>query len=158
MSKKVCFIGHRDFYKDDLLKNEIENQIKQGADFFTMGTHGKFDQLALWFCKEFRKKYENIKIEVVITSFNKLKKILIHDDIYGKEYYDPYKDVDTVMFEIEELYFKKRITESNKQMIDGCDVLVCYVNPKKTYGGAKFALDYATKKGLKIVNLYDKKN
>ena len=62
------------------------------------------------------------------------------------------------MFEIEETYFKRQITESNRKMIDICDTLICYVNKKHNHSGAKLAMNYAKRKGLKIINLYDEKD
>ena len=40
-------------------------------------------------------------------------------------------------------------------MIDGCDVMICYVDPKRYRSGAKNAMNYAKWKDLKIVNLFD---
>jgi hypothetical protein len=39
-------------------------------------------------------------------------------------------------------------------MIDTCDTLICYVNKKRSPSGAKTAMNYAKRKGLKIINLY----
>ena len=58
------------------------------------------------------------------------------------------------MFEIEDLHYKQRITTSNKKMIDSCDTLICYVDPNAWKSGAKTTMNYAQKKGLKIINLY----
>lgn len=43
---------------------------------------------------------------------------------------------------------------SNRQMINECDTLICYVDEKRCISGAKRALCYAKEKGLKIVNLW----
>ena len=43
-------------------------------------------------------------------------------------------------------------------MIDGCDTLICYVDPKRYRSGAKTAMNYAKRKGLKIINLYNEKD
>ena len=168
MNKKVCFIGHRHILHTqikDRLTIAIQNEINDGCFSFTMGSHGEFDCLALSECRRFRKKYENIDIEVVITSYHKIANKLV--DVITDEYceseiiYDKntcYIDVNTTMFEIEDLHFKRQITESNKQMIDGCDTLICYVDPKRYRSGAKTAMNYAKRKGLKIINLYDEKD
>ncbi len=58
------------------------------------------------------------------------------------------------MFDIEDVHYKQRITLSNRLMINGCDTLICYVNTSEYRRGAKMALRYAEKQGLKIVNLY----
>ena len=161
LKKKVCFIGHRRIYNyketREKLYNIVEEEVKNGCEFFTMGTHGEFDEMALSVCRELRKVYANIEIEVVITSFKEIKPIIDHDLIFGDEKYIPYSDVKTTMYDIEEEYYKRKIVVSNQQMIDNCDTLICYVNPTKTYGGAILAYKYAKKKGLQIVNLYEDK-
>ena len=161
MPKRVCFIGHRRIGFGDIrkkLKEVVLQKIKDGCKFFTMGTHGEFDEMALSVCKELRKDYPDIKIVVVITSLQKIKKQLIYDDEWGQEYFEPYKDVETVMYDIEETHYKRQIIESNHQMIDDCDCLIAYVNKKNTYSGAKYAWQYAKKQGKEIINLYDEKD
>lgn len=116
--------------------------------------HGEFDSKVLSACKQFREKYKDIKIQVAITSFQKIKKQVIKDEIFGDEIYVPYDDVETIMFDIEEEHFKKQITVSNRQMIDLCDTLICFVDKTRNPSGAKTAMNYAKRKGLKIVNLY----
>ena len=153
MGKRVGYIGHSlIMYNKIILKLEksIENEIENGADFFTMGTHGDFDKLALSTCKILRKKYQNIQIEVAITSLH-----VFDRPWFNAKSYNPYSDVKTIMYDIEDLYYKKRITESNKQMIDNCDTLICYVDERRKKSGAKIILRYAQKKGVKIVNLFD---
>ena len=66
---KVCFIGHRqilDMSIREKLKKAVENEIKNGADFFTMGTHGDFDRMVLGVCRELRKTYKNITLVEII--------------------------------------------------------------------------------------------
>lgn len=159
MNKKTCFIGHRNVFKyneiRESLYNRVEQEIKKGCKFFTMSTHGEFDEMALSVCRELRNIYKDIEIEVVITSFKEIEPIIDHDPIFGDEKYIPYSDVKTTMYDIEEEHYKRKIVVSNQQMIDNCDTLICYVNPTKTYGGAILAYKYAKKKGLQIVNLYN---
>lgn len=154
---KVCFIGHRNIYEKirEKLKEAVENEIKNGCKFFTMGTHGDFDKMALSVCRELRETYKDIKIEVVVTSFKSIEPIIDHDEIFGDEKYTPYDDVETIMYNIEEEHYKRQIIESNHQMIDTCDTLICYVNKKHNPSGAKLAMNYAKRKGLQIINLYN---
>lgn len=160
MNKKTTFIGHRNIWDKDIRSNlfaEVKKQIDNGCKFFTMGTHGDFDKMALSVCRELRTTYKDIKIEVVITSFKSIEPIIDHDEIFGDEKYTPYEDVETIMYNIEEEHYKRQIIASNRQMIDTCDTLICYVNQKKNYGGAILAYKYAKKKGLNIINLYQNK-
>ncbi len=147
MSNKVCFIGHREYLPMDInekLYSAVQKEINLGCKFFTMGTHGKFDLTSLRVCKKLRQVYKDIKIEVVITSLRQID--------------FAYKDVETIMYDIEDAYFKQKITLSNKYMIDNCDTLICYVIPNEYRSGAKAAMNYAKRKGLKIINLYNNKD
>ncbi len=153
MCKKVAFVGHRNVWKDirNKLYDRVKEYIEEGCMFFTMGTHGEFDRMALSVCRELKKRYKDIKIEVVITSLTQINSNL---DLNGSEKYNPYSDVSTVMYNTEEEHFKRKIVVSNQQMIDTCDTLICYVDTKRTYGGAILAYKYALKKGLSIINLF----
>lgn len=95
----------------------------------------------------------DIDIEVVITIFNTINPEIIFEG--GEKFvFKKYEGVKTIMFDIEKQHFKKRITLSNRLMIDECETLICYVGRKKYASGAKSAMNYAKRKGLKIVNLY----
>ena len=161
MSKKIAFIGHREIFDYNKIREKLYNQVEQeiinGCKNFTMGIHGDFDKMALSVCKELRKKFKDITIEVVITNLNSITPIIEYDKVWGEEKYYPYKDVTTVMYDIEEEHYKRKIVTSNKKMIDTCSTLLCYVNTQKNYGGAILAYKYAKKKGLKITNLFDLK-
>lgn len=149
MSNKTTFIGHRILLQGNiqqLLKSAIENEIQSGCKNFIIGSHGEFDKTVLDILLSLKNTYPEIQIEVVITNYNPKTQ----DEIIIKE--NP--KYETVMFEIEELHPKQRITASNKQMIDSCDTLICYVKPNVFKGGAKTTLDYAIKKNIKIINLY----
>lgn len=155
MELKTCFIGHRTIFfnnKEKRLSDAIQQEIKKGCKIFTMGTHGEFDKLSLCICKNLKQIYPEIKIEVVLTSLNQIKSIKNTDnDIETKP---NYHDVETIMYDIEEKHFKSKITISNRNMVDECSTLICYVNPKKTRSGAKNTMKYAEKKGLTIINLF----
>ena len=147
---KTAFIGHRKVLAKDIedrLISAIQSEIECGCTAFIMGTHGEFDRLALTACRNLQRTHKTLDIEVVITSLNAIKK----DSELSAA---PYADVKTVMFDIEKAHYKQRITLSNHQMIDGCDTLICYVDSSQYQSGAKTAMRYAEKKGLKIINLY----
>lgn len=147
---KTAFIGHRKIFTINIrekLAKAIKNEINNGCKSFIMGTHGEFDCLALSVCRGLRNIYKDLTIEVAITSLNAINKKSMFDLL-------PYGDVNTVMFDIEEVHYKQQITLSNKQMIDNCNTLICYVDTTIKRSGAKNALLYAEKRGLRIINLY----
>ena len=112
MKRKIAFIGHRFVYEDDVIRKKLyklaESEIKNGYKTFTMGTHGDFDAMALSVCRQLRKIYSDIKIEVVITSLNAIKPFIDKELLEDNEKFIPYRDVTTVMYDIEEEYFKRR--------------------------------------------------
>ncbi|MCH5164443.1 MAG: hypothetical protein J1F36_05445 [Clostridiales bacterium] len=143
---KTAFIGHREIYAKDVDKRltaAIESEIENGCKSFIMGTHGQFDRIALSVCTSLRRIHKELKIKAVITSLPAIKNTNF-----------PYCDVHTIMYDIEEAHYKRRITLSNRRMIDECDTLICYVNTSKYRSGAKAVLNYAKRQGLKIINLY----
>ena len=147
---KTAFIGHRKVFAKDIserLVAAIKEEIANGCTSFTMGTHGEFDEIALSVCRKLRREYGDLKIEVVITSLTAVKK----QDEFDTA---PYADVQTVKHEIDDVYYKRQITVINRYMIDECDTLISYVDTSAYRSGAKGALRYAEKRGLKIVNLY----
>lgn len=147
---KTAFIGHRRVLAKNVyeeLVETIEAQIQNGCKSFTMGTHGEFDRLALSACRNLRRLYKDIEIEVVLTSLHTIEK---QDELD----IPPYSDVKTVMYEIEDTHFKRQISLSNRMMIDTCDTLICYVDKNAYKSGAKKAMLYAEKRELKIINLY----
>lgn len=158
MLRRICFIGHRNLFEniEERIKDEIAKQICKGANCFMVGTHGDFDKIVLACLREMKIKHTEIEIEVVITSLKQAEKLLIYEDEFEKEFYDPYKDVDRIMYEIEEEYFKRQIIVSNQKMIDDCDILICYVDYSRNRSGAKHALNYAKQKNMQTINLYHK--
>ena len=159
MERRVAFIGHRNLWGrssevEAKLYKEVEKQIQNGCKFFTMGTHGEFDKIALNVCRVLRRTYPDIIIEVAITNLHNITHITDQDTIWGDEKYKKNTNIKTTMYDIEEQHFKRKITVSNQQMLSLCDTLICYVDTTRIYGGAILAYKYAKKKGLQIVNLY----
>ena len=147
---RTAFIGHREvawWFKRERLVEAVEEQIKLGCKHFMMGTHGDFDKLALEVCRNARKTHPDIKIEVVVTGYSAAKK----KNKYGELIYE---DVDTVMFDIEDEYYKRRITLSNKKMIDSCDTLICFFDKKWWAKGTRTAVNYAKRQGLNVINVF----
>ena len=143
-----CFFGHRDAAIDyDRLKNLIEKLIVNGYDRFLVGRRGNFDLTALTCCQELKKRYPNIHVCLVLVSMRELMKF--NDD--DKSFYD---GIEFVIYQVENVYFKRQITFSNEKMIDESDIAVCYVCENRHNSGALYSLNYAKKAHKKIINLY----
>ncbi len=150
MNKTITFIGHR-FVFDPQLENKLLNQLLQqincGNINYLLGYHGEFDKLVLNMCTKLQKTYRQISITIAVTSFSQLKKLDNQDK--------PNFNINTVMYDIESVFYKRKILESNKKMVENSDILICYVNPNYTNSGAKTILNYAKRKKIKIINLYN---
>lgn len=152
----VSLFGHRDLLGVNIeqrLETALEDLINLGANNFIIGTHGQFDILSLKICKKLKTKYVDIKINIALTSLNKLNDE--ESKIYNNQIY---KDVELFSYDIESIYFKNIITYTNKKIVENSDVILCYVNNNKINSGAKKSIDYAKKLNKKIINIYNEKD
>ena len=152
VKKTIAFFGHRSLRGSDVrerLKKEIKSNL-YGEVRCLIGTHGEYDRLALSICRELKNIYSQVNITVVFTTLNALNKGA--NGIYSG--LDMYKDVDTLIYDIEEEYFKNQIVVSNKRMVDDSDLVICYVDMTENRSGAKRAVKYAIKQGKEVVNLF----
>lgn len=157
--KTIVFFGHRKFVKENELKLKLEGVLKEVASnidvHFLVGTHGKFDSMAMMSCLNHKKINKAVKITVVLTSLSHLKR-----DKFGFSdiYYYEMMGCETMLYDIEEVYFKNRIVVSNKMMVDDCDLVICYVDPTKSKSGAGRAVKYAIKRGKPVINLFSEED
>lgn len=153
--KTVAFFGHSMITNINEVKRKLNLTIKditaQGFLNFLVGCHGDFDKTVLSCLINFKElTNNNVKITVVLTNLSLL----------SKNYYsvlDYYNDngIETLYYDIENVYFKNRITFSNKKMVDSSDLIICYVKPKLRKSGAKTAINYAIRQNKRIINLYN---
>ena len=177
--RSVAFIGHGEIVRKDV-KNRIEaamrREIQNDGKNFILGMHGDFDLLSLSCCKKLKREFQDMTFCVAITSLSQINPICIRKnkkDVQGEhqfddeierqrnfrdfeenEYFEPLRGVDTIMFDIEHEYFKNKIMSSNRQMIDHCNKLICYVDEKRTKSRALKVMNYAKSKGCEIENLF----
>lgn len=151
---EIVFFGHRKIFNKTKVRQRlldcVEQHILNGAKKFKVGNHGEFDKLALSVCCELRNKYKDIKITVVFTSLSFLTK---QDDYAVADYYKDLK-VETMVYPIEDEYFKNQIVINNRLMVDDSKIVICYVDFNQHTSGAKRAVNYAKKQGKQIINLY----
>lgn len=172
--KRVAFIGHGEIFKNDVIDRievAMRREIQNGGKNFIMGMHGDFDLMSLSCCKKLKQEFQDMTFCVAITSLSQINPIRIRKnkkDVQGEhrfydknfnnfeenEYFEPLRGVDTITFDIEHEYFKNRIMSSNRQMIDTCDKLICYVDEKRKNSRSLKVLNYAKSKGCEIENLF----
>ena len=145
-----ALFGHRMLASgyEDKLRLELNKLILRGVKTFYVGTHGDFDTLAYKLLREIKQRYADVKILLVFTSNKIFEKI---NGYYLTEYFP---NTECISFFVEDKFYKARITETNKQMVDNSDIILCCVNLENKSSGAGKAVKYAIKHGKEIINVF----
>lgn len=142
--KVVCFAGHRDEWRilgiEDKLLKVLEDLISKGYNVFYDGGYGAFDNLCVNLILQLKHKYRNIKLIKVLTYYH-----------HNKEKYDLPDFYDgSILPDIEEEFYKQKITKRNEWIVDNSDLLVCHI--EQTYkSGAYRTVRYAQKQHKPII-------
>ena len=142
--KRVTFCGHSDLCGADneefrkRLYDEIEKQIKLGAEEFLLGGYGHFDILCAKKVKELKEKYPHVKSVLVIPY---LDRKYDYPELYDLSEYPP----------IEKTPKRYAILKRNEYMVQKADVVIAFV--EHSWGGAAKTLDYAKRKKKTVVEL-----
>lgn len=154
---KVCIIGHRRILDYKQIKQRLDNQliklIKEGVKTFYVGILGEFERMGLELLIDLKKRFKDITIFLVLTDEKYFKK-----DNSGVAFVDLFKECEPMMFDIKNVFYLKRIAESNFQCINHCDLILAYVDETRINSGAVKSLKMAKKLGKTIINLYLEKN
>ena len=143
----MCYINYLTFHVNVLsfIDKLYITHVKEHVNTFY-----RFSIIFLCFCnfpcKRAKERHPHINIDLVHTSTS----IMRPDGISN----DPSLGFSTLIYDIETVHFKRRITYSNRRMIDECDLLICFVEEIITTGGAAAAYRYAKKKNKKIINIF----
>jgi len=150
--KTCCFTGHRDistinmFIKNNL-KRKIEKLIEEGVLYFNNGGALGFDTLAALTVLELREKYPQIKLIMVLPFKEQDKRWNEKDKQVYKYILD---EADNIVYTAEH-YHRGCMHVRNRHLIDNSGICICYL--KESTGGTAYTVDYAKKKGLKIINI-----
>lgn len=152
--KRVCtFAGHRDICATEKLISNLKEHIeilitKENVSEFLVGNYGGFDHISAKTVHELQKLYPHIKLILVIPY---LTKVITE---YKEQFYEKYDSI--VLADIPSSTPKNlRIIKSNQYMVDKSDFLICFINHSR--GGASQTLNYAKKKGIKVINIAEVK-
>ena len=167
-NKVCCFIGHRKIQKSPELKekllNTIENLItKEDVTKFFFGSKSQFDDYCYEIVSELKEKYPHIKRVYVRSAYQHIP-----------DWYE-----DSLLEHYEDTYFPKHMSnagrasyvERNQEMINKSDFCIFYYNenylpPRRKNSkrdlfdyqpksGTGVAYDYAVKKKVKIINVFE---
>lgn len=153
---KVCsFFGHHAINSKEIVREKISliisDLINNNFSTFLVGYHGDFDKLVLEELIKAKKLNCHIEIRLIFTTLTFLK----------PKYFDYVeslreKGVQTKIYEIESIYYKNKITFSNKCMLNESQYAVFYVDESQKQSGAKSILKLAKKNNINYLNLFSK--
>ena len=146
----VSFIGHSTLHSPTALTEKVRAAILSSIPpcakvFFYCGGYGEFDDLCARVCRSLREKSFDCEI-LFITPYitpAQQKKIKYFTDtkLYDAAIYPP----------LEHTPLRFAIDKRNRWMIEQADLVICHVTHH--HGGAYKAMEYARRKGIKIINL-----
>lgn len=156
MGKVVCFTGHRKILDQDCVKlhelvyQAIEEQIQNGADVFRAGGALGFDTIAALNVLLLRKRYPHIRLELVLPCPTQTRgwpreDTLLYEQILSQANSHRY---------ISQQYWNGVLQLRNRALVESSDVCIAYLRSSR--GGAAFTAALALRKGLELVNLYDR--
>ena len=157
MTKNVCFTGHREIPREhylklrDILIQEIEAQIEQGATVFRAGGALGFDTLAALCVLDVRRHHPHIRLELILPcptqtrGWSPSEKGLYQQIL---EQADSHRYVSNT-------YFSGVLQMRNLALIRDSDVCIAYLRSSHG-GGTAFTCAQAIKNGLELVNVGDR--
>ena len=149
-----CFFGHRKIAETEALRQRITKAVEnlivnEGVDTFLFGSKSEFDRLCLALVTKLKEKYPHVKRIYVRAEYP-----MIGDD------YTSY-----LLKSYDETYFPEGLAgagraayvERNYEMINSSKYCIVYYDekaaPTTRKSGTKIALDYAKKKGKRIIGV-----
>ena len=155
MSKKCCFIGHRNIKKTAKLREKLTDTVRwliteKDVDQFLFGSKSNFDDFCQEVVKGLREEYPHIR--------------RVYVRMYYPELGEPY--IGYILRDFEDTYMPERIenagvaryVERNQEMIDSSDYCIFYYNsqyrlPKRKYSKRDVS-EYQPKSGTQLAFEY----
>lgn len=149
----VSFFGHREinnpFAVGICLEQIVTNLIKNNEYVnFLIGRDGDFDQLVASTVRRISKQldYGNTNLTLVMP-------YLTAEYRDNEKYFLDYYDNVELCSKSANSHFKSAIQIRNQSMIDRSDLVICCIQRNK--GGAYKSVQYAKRKGVKVINIID---
>jgi len=153
----VCFTGHRELGNEaevrrlrELLAGEVERLTAAGATTFRAGGALGFDTEAAIAVLRQKKKTPRIRLELLLPCRDQCAHWAPRDiELYEKirAHADSYTY-------LSEHYYRGVMQVRNRALVDGADACVAFLRAD-AHGGTAYTVDYATKKGVPVINLFE---
>lgn len=152
----VCFTGHRKIPPERMdalarrLKTIVIELIANGYIYFSAGGALGFDTLAAQTILDLKSDCPSIKLILVLPCLSQA-------DSWSSDDIGVYKHImanaDEVVYTSHE-YSKGCMHKRNRHLVDNSSVCICYLT--KETGGTAYTVEYAKRKGLRVINSAEK--
>lgn len=150
-----CFSGHRIIPKEILpqIKMAVERAvielISQGVVFFGNGGALGFDQLAAETVLRLKEDYPHIRLIMVLPCLPEQQSLKWSAE-QKQRYFRILEQADKVRV-LSPQYTNTCMLDRNRHLVDNSAYLICYL--RKHSGGTFYTVNYAKRKGLKILQI-----
>ncbi len=151
--RTCCFTGHRYLPEDrkeeiaERLEKAIVSLIHSGYLYFGAGGALGFDTLCAKTILRLRQSYPGIKLILVLPCVSQAERWRPEDRAV---YRGIMEQADKVVYTSQE-YTRDRMFKRNRHLVDNSSVCICYLT--KATGGTAYTVEYARKRGLRIIDL-----
>ena len=137
----ITFCGHSKLIEQDTIRAhltcELRTLLEHGNHKFYLGGYGDFDLLAVKVLYELKQEYPEAESILILPYLDRK----VDASLYDSTIYPPLENVPK----------RYAISRRNKWMVEQADMVIACVD--HDWGGASKTLEYAVKKGLRIINL-----
>ena len=154
MDDKICsFSGHRQILKIhstalcELLSDTIDTLITSGVHTFRSGGALGFDLLAAGCVLAKKRNNPDIQLHMILPCRDQSARWA---EKFKRAYNNVLSAADEITY-VSENYDKLCMQRRNQALVDGADILLCYLT--RSFGGTMNTANYAYDKNLKIINL-----
>ena len=123
--------------------------IEQGYQYFGAGGALGFDTLAAQTVLHLKQRYPCIKLILVLPCKDQATRWRAND---VKEYERIKSHADKIVYTAER-YYNGWMQKRNRHLVDGSSLCICYL--AKQEGGTAYTVQYASEKGLRVVNIVE---
>ena len=150
-----CFTGHREISSKDTrriptaLKKILIEEYAKGARIFRAGGALGFDTLAALSVLELKKKHPDVILELCLPCKDQSERWTW----YSRRIYDHIlKNCDNVRY-ASDFYTRTCMLDRNRMLVDGSTVCIAYYMGGG--GGTSYTFNYAMRKNVEIINVFD---
>lgn len=154
INNTVAFTGHRELPPNSLnirksLHNTLTYYINMGYHTFLCGMAMGFDLLCGEEVVKLKENYPNVRLVLCIPCTNQ---DYYFSAIDKKRYSFLIENCDDTIF-ISKNCTKEAMLKRNRFMVDNCNLVIAY--KARDFGGTAYTINYALRKGVEVVNIYD---